>query len=136
MNWSGLKVECINEAVEPGDIGSLTMNCRSRDNIGITNPPADCIAAVEPAAVQILRPLERQFTVFGLLAPSLFLILKENLETAAGHGCAIKMSLSACERRVSEFNFNDILDTFAGTTLPNKMSSSTCSKFSTVAAQR
>lgn len=52
--------------------------------------------------------------------------MNENLETAAGHGCAIKMSLSACERRGSEFNFSDILDTLEGITLPNKMSSSTC----------
>lgn len=62
--------------VEPGEMGSLTMNCRSRDNIGIMNPPADRIAAVEPAAVQTLRPLERQFTVFGRVSPSLFLILR------------------------------------------------------------
>lgn len=51
--------------------------------------------------------------------------LNENFETAAGHGCAIRMSLSACERRDSEFNFTDILDTLEGTTLPNKMSSNT-----------
>lgn len=29
--------------------------------MGIGNPPADSIAAVDPAAVEILRPLDRQF---------------------------------------------------------------------------
>lgn len=43
-----------------GAIGSLTMYCRSRDNICIACPPAECIAAVEPAAVETLRPLDLQ----------------------------------------------------------------------------
>ena len=30
--------------------------------MGIGNPPAESIAAVEPAAVETLRPLDRQFT--------------------------------------------------------------------------
>lgn len=30
--------------------------------MGIGNPPADCIAAVEPVAVETLRPLDLQFT--------------------------------------------------------------------------
>lgn len=30
--------------------------------MGIGNPPAESIAAVEPEAVETLRPLDRQFT--------------------------------------------------------------------------
>jgi len=36
------------------------MYWRSRDKMGIGNPPAECIAAVEPAAVETLRPLDLQ----------------------------------------------------------------------------
>jgi len=36
------------------------MYCNLGDNIGITVPPADFIAAVEPVAVQIRNPLDRE----------------------------------------------------------------------------
>lgn len=37
------------------------MYCRSLLVMGIGNPPADNMAAVDPAAVQTRRPLDRQF---------------------------------------------------------------------------
>ncbi len=43
-----------------GVFGSLTMYCKSVDDKGITSPPADFIAAVDPVAVQILSPLDRE----------------------------------------------------------------------------
>ena len=58
----------------PGEIGFLTGYWRSRDKIGIANPPAESMAAVDPAAVETLRPLDRQFTN-GEHVWSFFLIL-------------------------------------------------------------
>ena len=46
----------------PGKIGSLTGYWRSRDKIGIANPPAESIADVDPTTAEILRPFDRQFT--------------------------------------------------------------------------
>jgi len=60
--WSCLINPCIRSEAAPGEIGSLVMYCRSRDKIGIGNPPAECIAAVEPAAVETRRPLDLQLT--------------------------------------------------------------------------
>ena len=37
------------------------MYCKSVENAGITSPPADFIAAVDPVAVQIRNPLEREW---------------------------------------------------------------------------
>lgn len=39
-------------------MGSLTIYWSSFDKIGITDPPAESIAAVDPAAVETLRPLD------------------------------------------------------------------------------
>ena len=44
--------------------------------MGIRKPPADSIAAVDPAAVDTLKPLDRQLVRGELSFPS-FLILKE-----------------------------------------------------------
>ena len=44
--------------------------------MGIRKPPADSIAAVDPAAVDTLKPLDRQLVRGELAFPS-FLILKE-----------------------------------------------------------
>ncbi|MFS7921621.1 hypothetical protein Hanom_Chr03g00239141 [Helianthus anomalus] len=55
-------------------MGSLTMYWRSLDKTGIWYPPADSIAAVDPVAVEILRPLDLQLTRGELDSPS-FLIL-------------------------------------------------------------
>ena len=43
-----------------GLFGSLTINCNLVDDRGMIVPPADFIAAVEPVAVQIRNPLERE----------------------------------------------------------------------------
>lgn len=42
--------------------------------MGITNPPAESIAADEPAAVETLRPLDRQFTNGEHGMPSLLIL--------------------------------------------------------------
>lgn len=63
MDSSDFTTPCIRlELASPGRMGSLTIYWRSLDKIGIANPPADKIAAVDPAAVETLRPLDRQFT--------------------------------------------------------------------------
>lgn len=41
-------------------MGSRTIYWRSLDKIGITDPPAESIAAVDPAAVETLKPLDRE----------------------------------------------------------------------------
>ncbi|PKA65342.1 hypothetical protein AXF42_Ash005675 [Apostasia shenzhenica] len=45
-----------------GEMGSLTMYWSSLLAIGMGNPPAESMAAVDPAAVHTLRPLDRQLT--------------------------------------------------------------------------
>lgn len=62
MDWWHLINPCIKLEAAPDEMGSLTMYWRSCDNMGIGNPPAESIAAVAPAAVETLRPLDRQFT--------------------------------------------------------------------------
>lgn len=62
MYWSDLINPCIKLEAAPGEMGSLTMYWRSWSKMGIGKPPAESIAAVEPAAVETLRPLDRQFT--------------------------------------------------------------------------
>lgn len=55
---SDLMNPCIKGEVGPIEIGSLTINWSSFDKMGIANPPAESIAAVDPAAVETLRPLD------------------------------------------------------------------------------
>lgn len=75
INWFGFIVPCIKLNWDVSrEMGSLTMYWRSLDKIGIGNPPADSIAADEPAAVETLRPLDLQCTRGKLDWPS-FLIL-------------------------------------------------------------
>lgn len=62
MDWWDLINPCTKLEVSPGEMGSLTINWRSSDNMGIGKPPAESIAAVDPAAVDTLRPLDREFT--------------------------------------------------------------------------
>lgn len=81
--------------------------------MGIWYPPAESIAAVEPAAVETLRPLDRQFTTGEHEWPFL-LILNENRETAAGHECASSTSLRAYVDSSAEFTQIDILDSSDG----------------------
>lgn len=61
MDWLGWITPWKFVGAEELLIGSLTMYCRSLLVMGIGNPPADSMAAVDPAAVQIRRPLDRQF---------------------------------------------------------------------------
>lgn len=114
--------------------------------MGIGNPPAESIAAVEPAAVETLRPLDRQFTKGEKDWSSLLILqikffshyfgiihhtniwkhilsyvcniwdpyLNENRDSAAGHGCAIKISLRAYVDSSSEFTHIDILVNLEG----------------------
>jgi hypothetical protein len=137
---------CIKLEAAPGEMGSLTIYWRSRDKMGIGNPPAESIAAVEPAAVETLRPLDRQFTkgekdwlsllilqikvfshYFGIIHHTNIWkhilsyvcniwdpYLNENRESAAGHGCAIKISLRAYVDSCSEFTHIDILVNLEG----------------------
>lgn len=119
----------------------------------IANPPADSMAAVDPAAVETLRPLDRQWTkgeqawssililstnriqcenrlpTFNISSYILMLhgkpYLKENRETVAGHGCATKASLRAYAGRNCEFTHIDILDKLEGVLRSSRMSSST-----------
>lgn len=60
MDWWDLINPCIKLEATPGEMGSLTIYWRSWDNMGIGNPPAESIAAVDPAAVETLRPLDRE----------------------------------------------------------------------------
>lgn len=57
-----------------GEMGSLTMYWSSLPDIGMGNPPAESMAAVEPAAVQILRPLDRQLSKDELFWFSLLIL--------------------------------------------------------------
>uniref|UniRef100_A0A0A9G5L7 NADHK n=1 Tax=Arundo donax TaxID=35708 RepID=A0A0A9G5L7_ARUDO len=52
------------------------------------------MAAVDPAAVETLRPLDLQL-IKCKLSPLLFLFLKEKRETLAGHGCDTNISFRA-----------------------------------------
>lgn len=121
MNSSDFTTPCITLVLDaPGAMGSLTIYCSSLDKMGIAYPPAESIAAVDPAAVETLRPLERQFTKGEQDWPS-FLILKENRETVAGHGCAIKTSLRAYADSSSELTEIDILDNSDGAVRSSRM---------------
>lgn len=62
IDWPGFTNPCIREEEASKEIGSLTIYWRSRDRIGTLTPPAESIAAVDPAAVETRRPLDRQFT--------------------------------------------------------------------------
>lgn len=75
MDSSDFINPCIKLEAAPGEIGSLTMYCSSRDKMGIGNPPAESIAAVDPAAAETLKPLDRQCTK-GDMDRSFFLILQ------------------------------------------------------------
>lgn len=79
MDWCDLINPCIKLEVFPGEMGSRTINWRSWDKIGIGKPPAESIAAVDPAAVETLRPLDREFTKGEHNSPSL-LILKATIQ--------------------------------------------------------
>lgn len=72
---------CIKLDATPGEMGSLTMYWRSWDNMGIGNPPAESIAAVDPAAVETLRPLDRECTkgVHGWSSPLILQTMISNL---------------------------------------------------------
>ena len=52
--------------------------------------------------------------------------LNENLETVAGHGCAIKTSLRGKIESCLELTFMDILATSEGTARFSRMSSNIC----------
>lgn len=70
---------CMTLELAPGDIGSLTMYWRSLDKMGIANPPAESIAAVDPAAVDTLRPLDLLFTNEEHCLPSLQILSTERI---------------------------------------------------------
>lgn len=77
MDWSDLTIPCIRlEMAAPGEIGSLTIYWRSWDETGITNPPPESIAAVDPAAVETLIPLDRQFANRVHDSPSLWILTR------------------------------------------------------------
>lgn len=115
------------------------------------NPPAESMAAVDPAAVQTLKPLDRLLTKCELL-PHLLLILNimkikfssgnnlentrlclleersyrnENRDTDAGQGCDTKISLRANVGMRLPFRFTDILESSVGCFRPSRISSST-----------
>jgi len=66
------------------------MYCNLGDNIGITVPPADFIAAVEPVAVEIRNPLEREcMTGLSNSPVSSFLILHQESKRVNTGPCVI-----------------------------------------------
>lgn len=135
-------------------MGSLTIYWRSPDRTGMANPPAESIAAVDPAAVETLRPLDLQFTNGEHANLSLWILpitwnqimnnnnstrniqmssggipyLKENRETVAGQGWATRMSLRANVGRALEFTDTNSLDNMEETASPSRILSSTCKK--------
>lgn len=151
MVWSDFTHPCITPELAPlGSMGSLTMYWRSFDNIGITKPPAESIAAVDPAAVETLKPLDRQFTnephdsplplslrkrnkgLYRLQnlklrdwTPESAPYLNENRDNVAGHECAIKRSFRACECNKCELTRMDILDIWDGLARLLRISSNT-----------
>lgn len=73
-----------------GQLGSLTIYCNLVDNIGITVPPADFIAAVEPVAVEIRNPLEREcMTGVSNSSGSSLVILHQDSNRVSKSPCVI-----------------------------------------------
>lgn len=71
--------DCTNPCVkfEPAAMGSLTKYCSSLEKMGIVNPPAECIAAVDPAPVDTLRPLDLEWSR-GEGSPSFLILYSRN----------------------------------------------------------